>query len=904
VAEIKANDLLYAYQTDFDVNGNLVLQHEVFAQILSFDAKGKPIVSVSSGSEYLTNSILGMRFVRIGSTSDATRQSGILIDSLSNSAPRILMYDGLDDPAKLFSSAITKTLIGNLNGHYGYSARTYGAAFGGYGSGISNITVDDTNGIRIRNYETVLGQWDASGNVTFGEVAASKSNIYISSGALKLRNNTTEIISLNANGTSYFKGMIELSGVGGVKITGAGAGSNGFVLDVNGIRGYSSTLGLVFDLPTNGTAPTFSSGKIKEVEFEIYTSGVIRTSATVGDGSANSAGLLMNNTGIYGCKANQLLANGNVRILNDGTFYFGGDANNNITWNGSSLAVKGSITLTNTISADSITDGTTNKVFTATNQTKLTGIAAGADVTLAAINGALTITGGGLVLSSGGAMIRSGQTAYNTGTGFWLGLDSTTPKFSIGVSSGNYLTWDGSVLTIKGSLTFTNTVSADILTDGTTNKAYTATEKTKLGTVASNADVTLAAINGALTITGGGLVLSSGGAMIRSGQTAYNTGTGFWLGLDSTTPKFSIGVSSGNYLTWDGTALNIGGSLITSSASGGYAKVYYLEYATGYSSGVWEMGFNSRAINRVYALVPTDPYIGGAYDYVIDQNFLQTNVSFTKEVQFKSSSATWMVEKIVMKTAANAGVLTSKLKYYYYTITYFNELQFGTAGADYDVNLYRAAADTLKTDDIFDAFRIKINGSVGTAGEVLRSNGTNGFVNATLGLTDLTATTASKIAVTDSNGKVAASSIASAELFTPEYGALKHTDNATTIVSDTSWEKYTGFVSAYTKGTTVASNAITVGTAGKYEISYSLTFTKTGATGSTIYFDAFIAGGNSSNEAGKRATKVRDVYNETISNTFIMNLSANDTIDLRMYSTDADTITVVYASLNVVKISN
>lgn len=60
-------------------------------------------------------------------------------------------------------------------------------------------------------------------------------------------------------------------------------------------------------------------------------------------------------------------------------------------------------------------------------------------------------------LSSNGAnvAIRANQTAYDTGTGFWLGEDSGTPKFSIGNSAGNKLTWDGTTLSITGTLTAT-----------------------------------------------------------------------------------------------------------------------------------------------------------------------------------------------------------------------------------------------------------------------------------------------------------------------------------------------------------------------------------------------------------------------------------------------------------------
>ncbi len=79
---------------------------------------------------------------------------------------------------------------------------------------------------------------------------------------------------------------------------------------------------------------------------------------------------------------------------------------------------------------------------------------------------------------------------------------------------------------------------------------------------AANADVTSTIIDGGLVTTGFITLGTSGN--IKSGQTAYDTGTGFFLGDVSGTPKFSIGASAGNKLTWDGSALTINGSVITS----------------------------------------------------------------------------------------------------------------------------------------------------------------------------------------------------------------------------------------------------------------------------------------------------------------------------------------------------
>ena len=102
------------------------------------------------------------------------------------------------------------------------------------------------------------------------------------------------------------------------------AGSSGVIMDTAGLRGYDSVLGNTFNLPTNGSAPTFASGIINSTIFNINTNAVLRTSTTVGDGTVNSAGILINNTGLYGCQASQTLANANLKALIDGTVSISG----------------------------------------------------------------------------------------------------------------------------------------------------------------------------------------------------------------------------------------------------------------------------------------------------------------------------------------------------------------------------------------------------------------------------------------------------------------------------------------------------------------------------------------------------------------------------------------------------
>jgi hypothetical protein len=55
-------------------------------------------------------------------------------------------------------------------------------------------------------------------------------------------------------------------------------------------------------------------------------------------------------------------------------------------------------------------------------------------------------------------MMRAELTDYDTGTGFWLGHDGTNPKFSIGDSSGDKFTFDGSIISGEGEFKFNQAV--------------------------------------------------------------------------------------------------------------------------------------------------------------------------------------------------------------------------------------------------------------------------------------------------------------------------------------------------------------------------------------------------------------------------------------------------------------
>lgn len=112
--------------------------------------------------------------------------------------------------------------------------------------------------------------------------------------------------------------------------------------------------------------------------------------------------------------------------------------------------------------------------------------------------------------------------------------------------------------------------------------------------------LTAAGVAQLLGIEAMSVVLGSDG-YIRQGQTAYDTGTGFWIGDVSNTPKLSIG-SSASKLTWDGsvlqvTALSFGGSASVAGAWFGGSDIWLGAPYTGGGDKLFSIGVGSMTNN-------------------------------------------------------------------------------------------------------------------------------------------------------------------------------------------------------------------------------------------------------------------------------------------------------------------
>jgi len=132
---------------------------------------------------------------------------------------------------------------------------------------------------------------------------------------------------------------------------------------------------------------------------------------------------------------------------------------------------------------------------------------------------------------------------------------------------------------------------------------------------------TLSAIKSTL-----GTVEITTGGHLRSGQTAFNTGTGFFLGSDGGTPKFSIGNSSANHLFWDGTQLKIYINPSNIIADASLTADDYYSFATRVNTATatvaaiqyWSNGEVYRNVNGTVTLIgnwytPTTTSIGSSY---------------------------------------------------------------------------------------------------------------------------------------------------------------------------------------------------------------------------------------------------------------------------------------------------
>lgn len=172
-----------------------------------------------------------------------------------------------------------------------------------------------------------------------------------------------------------------------------------------------------------------------------------------------------------------------------------------------------------------------------------------------ALGGSITLSGD-INISTGS--IFGGQTDYNTGTGFWLGNDGGTYKFSIGdTTTSNSLTWDGSTLTVNGSVItgqpiFGDGSDGDVVISGDTSltRDMFYDDLTIDTTKTLNPAGFRICVRGILTLSGTGKIArngnTGGNATAAAGTTHGNGGSGASAVDSGSISGATAGVAGGN----------------------------------------------------------------------------------------------------------------------------------------------------------------------------------------------------------------------------------------------------------------------------------------------------------------------------------------------------------------------
>jgi len=141
------------------------------------------------------------------------------------------------------------------------------------------------------------------------------------------------------------------------------------------------------------------------------------------------------------------------------------------------------VAIGDTISADLISDGSTNKAYTGTEQSKLSGIATGAEVNVQPDWNQATNTEDDYIKNKPTLGTAAAKNIPTTG-------DASATEVVYGSDSRLTNNRNAADVSAWAKNATKPTYTQDEVTDGTTNKQYSNTEKTKLSGIESNADVT------------------------------------------------------------------------------------------------------------------------------------------------------------------------------------------------------------------------------------------------------------------------------------------------------------------------------------------------------------------------------------------------------------------------------
>jgi hypothetical protein len=197
---------------------------------------------------------------------------------------------------------------------------------------------------------------------------------------------------------------------------------------------------------------------------------------------------------------------------------------------------------------------------------------------------------GDLSIGSAG-VIRSGATGFMTGIGWWMDYNAGTPRFRIGNPAGQYMSWDGTTLTIASSggiavggaaadvNAHATTISGGKITTGTITASQIATDTLTANEIAANAitssEITAGAVTATkLSVSTLSAITANLGTVTAGSLTGVTATFGGSVTLNSSGVTVDPGLGSGDGYKFEGAGIGFfydtSVNVIYSKASGGF----------------------------------------------------------------------------------------------------------------------------------------------------------------------------------------------------------------------------------------------------------------------------------------------------------------------------------------------
>jgi len=253
----------------------------------------------------------------------------VYMTASDTNAPYIAILTHAGSP---WSSTTTRARLGNLNGYLGYVADIYGLGVGSSDSGEANITIEPTNGIRIRSGTTVLFNVDMSGSATIGGWVLDADSLTDAAGVVGISSAVTggddirffagDVTPASAEFRVYESGaLVATSATITGAITATSGAIGGWTINATSITDAAGVVGMSSAV-TGGDDIRFWAGDATPASAEFYVTEAGALTAT----SATITGVVTANTGYIGGTSGWVIAAGKITSTGIGVATSTGDA--------------------------------------------------------------------------------------------------------------------------------------------------------------------------------------------------------------------------------------------------------------------------------------------------------------------------------------------------------------------------------------------------------------------------------------------------------------------------------------------------------------------------------------------------------------------------------------------------